>query len=114
MGPEEVGLLLRKQRLQMRVAEQRLQCLSLLQEIEGVTSTVERARGLGMQLLALLREHAGLGAAAAGLLMLWRPRRAFGWARRAWVLWLLLRRNRGRLSAWLRLASRLAGLRAGF
>lgn len=110
MHPEQVRLLLRKQRLQLRIAEQRVQCLALLREVEGVAAGVGQVRGLGASALRLLREHAGLVAGVAGALLLWRPRRAFRWARRAWLLWMGVRRHQGRLQTWLRLAARLAGL----
>ncbi len=108
--PEEVRLLLRKQRLQLRIAEQRVECLAVLRELEGLGATVQQVRGLGERLLALVREHAALGAVLAGAMLLWRPRRAFRWARRGWLLWLGLRRHQGRLRTLLKMATRLAGI----
>lgn len=110
MHPEEVRLLLRRQRLQLRIAEQRAQCVALLHEVEGVADSVDQVRGLGARVLALLREHAALGAAVAGVMLLWRPRRVLRWVRRGWLLWSGLRRSGGRLRTLVQLASRLAGL----
>ena len=111
MPPEQVQLLLRKQRLQLRIAQQRAACIGLIEEVEGLLSTGQRLRGLGARLAELLRGHSSaLGAALGALFLLWRPRGALRWLRRGWMLWLGLRRGRGRLLVWARLLSRLAGI----
>ncbi|MBU6441398.1 MAG: hypothetical protein KGJ03_12795 [Betaproteobacteria bacterium] len=110
MPPEEVQLLLRKQRLQLRIAQQRVACLGLLEQAEGLMSAAQRLRNLGAGLGGLLREHSTLAATLGSLFLLWRPRGALRWLRNGWLLWLGLRRGRGRLQAWLRLLGRLAGV----
>ncbi len=114
MDAEQVQLLLRKQRLQLRIAQQRTACLGMLEEVESVLSTASQLRGLGANVAGLLREHSLLGAALGGIFLLWRPRRALRWLRNGWLLWLGLRRGSGRLQAWVRLLGRLAGLRSVF
>ncbi len=111
MSPEQVQLLLRKQRLQLRIAQQRAACVGLLEEVEGLLSTAQRLRGLGARIAGLVREHGStLGAALGAMVLLWRPRGALRWLRRGWMLWLGLRRGRGRLQLWMRLLGRLAGI----
>ncbi len=111
MPPEQVQLLLRKQRVQLRIAQQRVACIGLLEEAEGLLSTAQRLRGLGARSADVLREHgSALGIALGALFVLWRPRGALRWLRRGWMLWLGLRRGRGRLLVWARLLSRLAGI----
>ena len=114
MPPEQVQLLLRKQRLQLRIAQQRAACVGLLGEAEAVLSTGSQLRSLGANLAGLLREHSALGAALGGLFLLWRPRGALRWLRNGWLLWLGLRRGGGRVQAWARLLGRLAGSRSVF
>ncbi len=109
MRPEQVQLLLRKQRLQWRIAEQRSACVSLLREVEGAAAIVERARSLGARLRGLCRAHAAELAVLGATLLVWRPRRALRWLRRAWWLWRVVRLQQGRLGALLQLLSRLAG-----
>ncbi len=110
MDPESLNLLLRKQRLQLRIEQQRAECLAVLQEVEGVMSTAQHLQGLGRGIAALLREHAALGAGLAGLLLLWRPRGAWRWLRRGWLLWLGWRGGGSRLRGWARVLARLAGV----
>ncbi len=111
MPPEQVELLLRKQRLQLRIAQQRVACVGLLEEVEGLLSTARSLRGLGARVGDLLRGHSSaLGAALGALFLVWRPRGALRWLRRGWLLWLGLRRGRGRLQAWASLLGRLAGI----
>lgn len=108
--PEALYLQLRKQRLRLRIAQQRVACLGVLHEVETAVSTFDKARNLVSRVGALLREHAALGAALGGVLLLWRPRGPLRWLRRGWLLWLALRRNQSRLGGWLRIVTKLAGL----
>ncbi len=109
MSPEQVDLLLRKQQLRWRIAEQRAQCLGVLREVEGLLSVAQQGRSLVARLGSLLREHAALGALACGLVLLARPRPALRWLRRGWLLWLGWRRHRGSLRDWARWLGRLTG-----
>lgn len=83
-----VELALRKQRLQLRAAEQRAAALAQLERIEGLLGVVDRARDLAHG----LRREAPLLAAGALVVALVRPRLALRVARRAWIGWLLYRR----------------------
>lgn len=116
MRPDEWHLLLRKQRLQLRIARQRVACLGMLQETEELLRTARHLRsttrnlaGLGARIAELLREHSALGATLGAALLLWRPRGALRWLRSAWLLWMGWRRGRGTLRAWMRELARRAG-----
>ncbi len=109
MSPEQVDLLLRKQQLRWRIAEQRAQCLGVLQEVERLLSVAQQGRRLVARLGSLLREHAALGVLAGGLVLLARPRAALRWSRRGWLLWLGWRRHHGLLRGWARWLGRLTG-----
>lgn len=83
-----VDLALRKQRLQLRIAEQRAHAQSQLERIEGALGVVDRAR----EVVHGLRREVPLLTAGAALLVIIRPRLAFRVARRAWVGWILYRK----------------------
>ncbi|KAB2963133.1 YqjK-like family protein [Zoogloea sp.] len=94
MSPELVELALRKQRLQIRSAEQRdalvyhAQAFTpLLHGIDRVSDGVRWARDNAPVL-------SGLGV----FLLVVRPRATLRWARRAWVGWQLVRRVRALIS----------------
>ncbi len=109
MRPEELQLLLRKQALQLRIEQQRAQCIELLCAAEGVARGMRQWQALGARLGAILREHAALlGIPAAALLLLLRPRATRRWLRRGWLLWLGWRRHRPLLHSFARLLLRAA------
>ena len=83
-----VDLALRKQRLQLRAAEQRAVALAQLERIESLLGVVDHARDVAHG----LRREAPLLAAGAVVVLLVRPRLALRVARRAWVGWMLYRK----------------------
>ncbi len=94
MSPELVELALRKQRLQLRSADQRA---ALVHHARGFTPVL---RGIdrivdGVQ---WARDNAPILSGAAIFLFVARPRTALRWARRGWVGWQLARRFRNLVS----------------
>ena len=83
-----VDLALRKQRLQLRAAEQRAAAIVQLERIEGLLGVVDHARDVAHG----LRREAPLLAAGALLVLVVRPRLVLRVARRAWLGWMLYRR----------------------
>lgn len=99
MRPEAIDLMLRKQRLQWRAAQQRQACVEMLDEIDSGLSNLGRLQDGLSALRALLRRHAlGLSLAGAAL-MVWRPRGIVRWLRRGWLVYWGAKRLRGSLGA---------------
>jgi len=88
MNPQVIEFALRKQRLQMRAAQQRADMLGRLEGVESVLNLVDAMRDS----VRGLREHAPLLSAGALLFVVLKPRLAFRLARRAWLGWMLYRR----------------------
>lgn len=83
-----VDLALRKQRLQLRAADQRAVALAQFERIERLLGLVDHARDVAQG----VRQEAPLLAIAALLVAIARPRLAIRIARRAWVGWILYRK----------------------
>lgn len=83
-----VELALRKQRLQLRIAEQRAHAIEHLERIEGVLGVVDQASDCARS----LRREAPLLTAGALALAVVRPRLALRLARRAWFGWVVYRK----------------------
>lgn len=99
-----IELALRKQRLQLRIAEQRVRAVAQLERIEGFLGVVDRTRDFAHG----LRREAPLLTAGALLLVIARPRLALRVARRAWVGWLLYRRLGRGLAPLMRILTRFS------
>ena len=95
MNPRFVELALKKQRLQMQAAAQRVMIMQALQAASPALGAAEKVRSA----LRWARAHpewlAGIGAA----LLVVRPRAFFRWARRGFFLWQTLRRARGAIES---------------
>ena len=83
MSPSRIQIREQRARLVERAARQREQ---LAQDI-GVFSAPIALADRGMAAARFLRAHPEILAAAAALLVLLKPRRAFGWIRRGLALW---------------------------
>ena len=80
-------VLARKAGLVERIAHQRQRLARDLRGIQPLIGAADK----GAELLAGARRHAGLLAAAGGLLLALRPRRTLAWARRGFAAWRTLR-----------------------
>ena len=88
MRPEAVALLLRKQRLQWTIAQQREQLLQGLEQVEALSAA---ASGRLQPLLAFgrgLRRRPLLAVLGVAALLLWKPRQGMRWLRRGWLAYL--------------------------
>lgn len=103
-----VELALRKQRLQLRAAEQRAAAVAQLERIEGLLGVVDRARGVAHG----LRDEAPLLAMGALVLLIARPRLALRLARRVWFGWVVYRRAGRALDSLTTLLRRFSGAAA--
>lgn len=82
MNARRLDLLLRRQRLRVRIAAQRLEIADLASRWQ---SPLQKA-DIVIDVLRVLRDHPALLAGAAGLLA-WRRGRSPGVARSAWRAW---------------------------
>ena len=94
MNPELVELALRKQRLQIRIADQRAAMVRHAQGFAPVFRGVDKA----VDGLMWARDHAPLLSGVGLFLLAVRPRAALRWARRGWAGWQLVRRVRALVS----------------
>jgi len=109
MSPEHLRFALRKQRLQIRAAQQRNELAAGLRRIDAVLGAVDRARdGAGW-----VREKIPVFAGAALILAVAKPRFAFRVARRAWLGWVVYRKFGPRLAPLGQLIGRLRRVAAG-
>lgn len=90
MNPALIELALKKQRLQMQAATQRLQMAQHLQAFAPAFAAADAAHSAGRWLKA----HPQWLAGAAVALLVARPRAAFRWLRRGFFAWRALRRAR--------------------
>jgi len=81
----------RRRELQARSAVLRADCTFLLADLARPLGVAHQAQGLWQRLRAKPWWLAAAGAALAAL----RPRKALGWALKAWGAWRLWRRLRG-------------------
>ena len=90
MSPELVELALRKQRLQLRSAEQREALVQHAQGLAPVFRGIDRiANGLRWA-----QSNAPILSGIAVFMLVVRPRAALRWARRGWLGWQMFRRLR--------------------
>ncbi|WP_332670651.1 YqjK family protein [Aromatoleum sp.] len=109
MSPELVRFALRKQRLQIRAAQQRNDLGAGLQRVDALLDAVDRAR----EGASWIREKVPVFAAAALIVAVAKPRFAFRVARRAWLGWVVYRRLGPRLAPLGQLIGRLRRVAAG-
>lgn len=93
MNPKLVALALRKQRLQLRAEQQRVELRAGMATVDGILDQVDRLRDG----VAWLRNHAPLVSTIALLLLVARPRFTLRWIKRGWRGWRLYRRARSGL-----------------
>lgn len=94
MNPKLVELALRKQRLQIRSAEQRDALVHHAQAVAPVLHGIDRISD-GVR---WARDNAPLLSGVGIFLLVTRPRAGLRWARRAWMGWQLVRRVRALIS----------------
>jgi len=108
MNPDLVRFALRKQRLQIRAAQQRGELVAGLQRIDAVLDAVDRTR----ERLRWVRENIPVFAGAALVLAVAKPRLAFRIARRAWLGWVVYRKFAPKLAPLAQLIGRVRGMAA--
>ena len=93
MLPKAIELALKKQRLQLEIAGQRVMILHALEAAGPTLGAAEKIRaGWGWA-----KAHPEWLAAIAAALLVARPRSVLRWAKRGFFLWRRLRRLRGML-----------------
>ena len=85
MTPESADLLLRKQRVQLRIERQRHDLRALLAEVESAAGGVDKARSTVDAWAQGLRRHKVAAGLVGAVLLVWRPVGILRWARRAWM-----------------------------
>ena len=94
MNPELVELALRKQRLQLKCADQRADLVRHAQAFTPVFRSIDRiADGIRWA-----RDNAPILSGIGVFVLVARPRAALRWARRGWFGWQLVRRIRNLVS----------------
>ncbi|MBI4989219.1 MAG: YqjK-like family protein [Rhodocyclales bacterium] len=91
MNPKFIELALKKQRLQLQAAAQRVMIMQALESTTPAFAAAEKIRAGVRWAKAHPEWLAGIGVALAVA----RPRAFFRWARRGFFLWRSLRRLRG-------------------
>lgn len=91
MNPRIVELALKKQRLQLQAAAQRVRVLHALESASPAFEAAEKVRAA----MRWAKTHPEWLAGIAVALLVARPRACFRWARRGFYLWHGLRRLRG-------------------
>jgi len=99
----------RRARLSVRASAEREAIAALVSRGDGLARSGAGALAKIRVLLRELRARPLLAAAGIALLAAWRPRRALGWALKAWSLWRMVRSAQ---RWWLRIAA-LAAAPAG-
>lgn len=95
MSQQLLELALKKQRLQMQAATQRLQVAQHLQVFAPAFAAIDSAQAAGRWLKA----HPQWLAGAAVVVLVAKPRAAFRWLRRGFFAWRTLRRAREALQS---------------
>ncbi|MDD3326257.1 MAG: YqjK-like family protein [Zoogloea sp.] len=90
MSPELVELALRKQRLQIRSAEQREALVAHARAFAPVLGGIDRIADS----VRWARDNAPILSGVAIFVLVARPRAALRWARRGWISWQFLQRVR--------------------
>ena len=90
MSPELVELALRKQRLQIRSADQRAAMIHHARGIQPVFRKIDTV----IDGVLWMRDHARIVTGIGIFALIARPRAAVRWLRRGWLGWQLIRRAR--------------------
>jgi hypothetical protein len=88
MSRRAVERLLRKQRLQLRAAEQRRGWVGMLDELDALGARAAAWRGGWLNAGARLLRSKGSLLAGATALLLWRRQPALRWLQRGWLIYL--------------------------
>ncbi len=95
MNPKLIDLALKKQRLQLKAAGERVLILQAIESAAPAFGAAERIRAA----LHWSKAHPEWLAGIAAALLVVRPRACFRWARRGFFVWQSLRRLRGALDS---------------
>lgn len=95
MNPRIVELALKKQRLQLQAATQRVLILHAIESASPAFGIAEKARAA----LCWAKAHPEWLVGIGVVLLVARPRAFFRWARRGFFLWQSLRRLRGAIES---------------
>lgn len=87
MSQELIDIAIRRGRLIERIAYQRAALGSEVQPICGALQTADRTIARVRTVTAYLKQHPGIVLVAVALLAALKPRRAWRWARRGFVVW---------------------------
>ena len=93
MNSRVIELAERRERLIAKIAMQRGELGYYATPWKGVCAVADK----GVAAARYLQRHPGLVAGAVGLFVALRPRRAFAWARRGWLIWKVVQKVRQRL-----------------
>lgn len=97
MNPRIVELALKKQRLQLQAAAQRVRILHAIESASPAFGAAEKVR----MAMRWAKTHPEWLAGIAVVLLVARPRAFFRWAKRGFYLWQGLRRLRGAVDSFL-------------
>lgn len=97
MNPKAIELALKKQRLQLQAAAQRVRILHAIESASPAFGFVDRARAAA----GWAKAHPEVLVGAGVVLLVARPRVMFRWARRGFFLWEGMRRLRGAVDSFL-------------
>jgi hypothetical protein len=89
-----IALAERRERLIAKSANLRAGFVVEAQPLKRVLAIADR----GVEGVRYLQQHPGIVAAAAGLFVALRPRRAISWAMKGWSMWRVYRNVRQRLT----------------
>ena len=99
MNQALLDLAIRRGRLIERIANQRAALSRELQPVCGVLHTADQTIARARTITGFLKSHPGLVLAAVALLVALKPRRAWRWAKRGFLVWRTWRSLRGQLAS---------------
>ncbi|MDP2828970.1 MAG: YqjK-like family protein [Sulfuricellaceae bacterium] len=94
MSQSLIELAERRERLIAKSANLRAGFAGEVQPLKRALAVADR----GVEGFRYLQQHPGIVAAAVGLFVVLRPRRAISWAMRGWSMWRLFRNVRQRIT----------------
>lgn len=99
MNQRLIDIGIRRGRLIERIASQRALLGEQLQPVRSVLNATDRGIAGVRSGIAYLRQHPGIVIATVALLVILKPRRAWRWAQRGFVVWRTWRMVRDQLAA---------------